>query len=96
MIEGIRQFDPGLPIDGKFNGVLLGPVVLGIPARIRDLIDLDPTRGYGGKCRLDAIEYLELEPVRRRTHVDWCRTLGNCVPPWTRKAPRHTLVFALV
>ena len=96
VIEGIRQFDPGLPIDSKFNGTLLDPIVSGTPAHISDLFDLDPTRGYEGRYRLETIERLELEPVRCRTHVNWCRTLENCALPWTRKTPGHPLILVLV
>ena len=63
-IEGIRQSDPGLSIDGKINGVLLSPVVLGIPADIKRLFDFDPTRGCGRGYRLETIGRLTCEPVR--------------------------------
>lgn len=54
-IEGIRQSDPRLSIDSKINGVLLSPIMLGIPAHIRRLFDFDPTRGCGRWYRLETI-----------------------------------------
>lgn len=63
-IKGIRQLDPRLPIDSKINRVLLDPVVLGIPAHIRWLLDLDPTREWAEWYLLGPIEHLSFEPVR--------------------------------
>lgn len=62
-IEGIRQSDPRLSINGKINGVLLSPVVLGIPADIKRLFDFDPTRGCGRGYQLETIGRLTCEPV---------------------------------